>query len=74
MSFFSSSTSSPFSPSSFSPPSSSSSSNEVVSKCQQEIRRLKDLNQQLVMQHEHSEETLKEYQDRTSKLQHKLDE
>ena len=58
-------------PASFSSPS---SSNEVVTKCQQEIRRLKDLNDQLVVQHENSEETLKEYQDRTSKLQQKLDE
>jgi hypothetical protein len=48
--------------------------NEVVSNCKHEIRRLKDLNKQLVIQHDHSEETLKDYQTRTERLQIRLEE
>ena len=51
-----------------------SDSNHLVSKYQHEIKRLNEHNKELLIQQEHSEELLKDYQSRTSQLQQKLDE
>ena len=50
------------------------SRNDLVSKYQHEIKRLTEHNKELIMQHEHSEESLKDYQTRTQLLQQKLEE
>ena len=45
-----------------------------MSKYQYEIKRLNEHNRELLMQHEQSEEALREYQGRSETLQTKLEE
>ena len=48
--------------------------NDEVAKCQHEIKRLKDQNTNLLMQHETSEEALRESQAKIEQLQQRLEE